>query len=250
MLKRIDVRTLHREVAAKIREMIRKGELVCGQRIIEAEICEQIGVSRTPLREALRMLESEGLVELFPHRGVFIRQPSMAEIQEMFEVMAVLEGTCARLTAEKMTATGWRKIERLHRKLEAHYAEGDRENYISVNNVFHALVQELAGNRVLDEVVANLREKVALYRHQQIYEDRRFDESIGEHREIMKALRHRDPDAAESHMKRHLVRQCKALINLYQPGDRVIMSRPSSTPSSQRSHHGGSTNQKETKKCT
>jgi DNA-binding GntR family transcriptional regulator len=214
-LKRIDVRALHRDVAAKLREMIRKGVLVRGQRIVEADICEQIGVSRTPLREALRMLESEGLVELFPHKGVFIRQPSMNEIQEMFEVMGVLEGTCARLTAEKMTTAGWKKIERLHQKLETHYAEGDREKYISVNNVFHALIQELAGNRVLDEVVAKLREKVALYRHQQIYEDRRFDESIREHRKILEAFRRGDPDEAEKRMKRHLDRQCRALIKLY-----------------------------------
>ena len=186
--------------------MIRKGVLVRGQRIVEAEICEQSGVSRTPLREALRMLESEGLVELYPHRGVHIRQPSMNEIQEIFDVIGVLEGTCARLTAEKMTTAGWRKIERLHRKLETHYAEGDREKYVAVNNVFHALVQELAGNRVLDDIVAMLRGKAALYRHQQIYEDRRFDESIREHREILDALRRRDPDAAESHMKRHLDR--------------------------------------------
>ena len=219
-MKRIDVRALHREVAAKIREMIRKGVFVRGQRIVEADVCEQIGVSRTPLREALRMLESEGLVELFPHKGVFIRQPSMDEIQEMFEVMGVLEGTCARLTAEKMTTAGWQKIERLHRKLETHYAEGDREKYISANNVFHALVQELAGNRVLDEAVAKLREKVALYRHQQIYEDRRFDESIREHREILEAFRRRDPDAAEKRMKRHLDRQCRALINLYDTRDK------------------------------
>jgi DNA-binding GntR family transcriptional regulator len=219
VLKRINIRTLHQDVAGKLREMIRKGVLVRGQRIIEAEICEQIGVSRTPLREALRVLESEGLVELFPHRGVHIRQPSMNEIQEMFEVMGVLEGTCARLTAEKMTPAGWRKIERLHQKLETHYTEDDRDKYVAANNVFHALVQELAGNRVLDDVVAKLREKVALYRHQQIYEDRRFDESIREHREILDALHRRDPDAAESLMKRHLERQCKALINIYSKHD-------------------------------
>jgi DNA-binding GntR family transcriptional regulator len=113
------------------------------------------------------------------------------------------------------------KIERLHRKLETHYAEGDREKYIAVNNVFHALVQELAGNRVLDEVVANLREKVALYRHKQIYEDRRFDESICEHREILDALHRRDSNAAEKRMKRHLDRQCRALINLYETHDKI-----------------------------
>lgn len=219
VVNRIDIRVLHQDVAGKIREMIRKGSLVRGQRIIEAEICEQIGVSRTPLREALRVLESEGLVELFPHRGVHIRQPSMNEIQEMFEVMGVLEGTCARLTAQKMTAAGWRKIERLHRQLETHYAEGNRDKYVAANNVFHALIQELAGNRVLDDVVAKLREKVALYRHQQIYEDQRFDESIREHRDILEALRRRDPDAVEMFMKRHLDRQCNALVKIYDRHD-------------------------------
>jgi DNA-binding GntR family transcriptional regulator len=143
----------------------------------------------------------------------------MNEIQEMFEVMGVLEGTCARLTAEKMTAAEFHRIERLHKKLETHYKEGDREKYIAVNNVFHALIQELAGNRVLDDIVRRLREKVALYRHQQIYEDRRFDESIREHREILDALRQRDPHAAETRMKRHLDRQCKALIHLYETRD-------------------------------
>jgi DNA-binding GntR family transcriptional regulator len=145
----------------------------------------------------------------------------MGEIQEMFEVMGVLEGTCARLTAEKLTVAGWQKIERLHRKLETHYAEGDREKYIAANNVFHALVQELAGNRVLDEIVSKLREKVALYRHQQIYENRRFEESIREHREVLDALRRRDPDAAEKRMKRHLDRQCRALVNLYDTHDKA-----------------------------
>lgn len=216
---RIDIRTLHQDVAGKIREMIRKGALTRGQRIIEAELCEQIGVSRTPLREALRVLESEGLVELFPHRGVHIRQPSMREIEEMFEVMSVLEGTCARLAVKNMTQATWRRIERLHQKLETHYAEGDREKYIAVNNVLHALVQELAGNRVLDDILRRLREKVALYRHQQLYEPRRFDESMREHREILEALRRRDPDAAEDRMKRHLDRQCRALVHLYETRD-------------------------------
>jgi DNA-binding GntR family transcriptional regulator len=180
VVNRIDVHALHQDVAGKLREMIRKGILVRGQRIIEAEICEQIGVSRTPLREALRVLESEGLVELFPHKGVHIRQPSMHEIQEMFDVMGVLEGTCARMAAQKMTSAGWRKIERLHQKLETHYAEGDREKYLAVNNVLHAWIQELAGNRVLDDIVRRLREKVALSHYQQIYESDRFDESVRE----------------------------------------------------------------------
>ena len=215
-MDRIDVRVLHQDVAGKLREMIRKGVLVRGQRIVEAEICAQVGVSRTPLREALRVLESEGLVELIPHKGAHIRKPSMTEIDEMFEVMGVLEGTCARLAAQKMTVAAWGRAERLHQRLEKHAAAGDREKYIVVNNLFHALIQELAGNRVLDDIVSKLRRKIALYRHQQIYEPQRLDESIAEHREILEAFRRRDPQAAEASMKRHLDRQCRALIHIYE----------------------------------
>jgi DNA-binding GntR family transcriptional regulator len=102
------------------------------------------------------------------------------EIQEMLDVMGVLGGTCARMAAQEMTSAGWRKIERQHQKLETHYAEGDREKYLAVNNVSHALIQELAGNRVLDDIVGRLREKVALSHYQQIYESDRFDESVRE----------------------------------------------------------------------
>ncbi len=218
-MNRIDVRVLHQDVAGKLRDMIRKGELVRGQRVIEADICARIGVSRTPLREALRVLETEGLVELIPHKGVHIRQPSMREIQEMFEVMGVLEGTCARLTAREPTDSGLRRLERLHGKLETHYAEGNRDKYIAANHEFHTLVQELAGNLVLDDILRRLRAKVALYRHQQIYEAGRFDCSIQEHREILEAFRRRDPDAAEACMKRHLDMQCKALVHLYERRD-------------------------------
>ncbi len=215
-MERIEVRILHQDVAGKLREMIRKGVLIRGQRIVEADICAEIGVSRTPLREALRVLESEGLVELIPHRGAYIRKPSKTEINEMFEVMGLLESACARLAAQKMNAAAFGRFERLHRRIEKYYAAGDRDKYIAANNQLHAFIQELAGNSVLDDIVGKLRRKVALYRHQQIYAPRRLDESMAEHREILEAFRRRDSAAAEAAMKNHLEQQGKALLRIFQ----------------------------------
>ena len=215
-MHKIRAKTLHQEVADQIRKMIHKGILVKGQKINEKQLCESMGVSRTPVREALRMLKSEGLIELIPHKGAFISQPCIEEINDMFEVMSVLEGTCARLAATKMKEKDFIKIESLHEKLEEHYKKRNHEAYLKSNNVFHFFIQEAAGNKVLNEVINGLRQKVLLYRQRQLYQPERFGQSIREHRDIMDAFRRRDPASAESLMKHHLLMQCKALVGLYQ----------------------------------
>jgi len=202
--------------------MIRTGLLKKGDRIVEKELCREMGISRTPLREALRMLGSEGLIDLIPHKGAYVAQPSMNDVREMFDVMAILEGTCARMVAEKITDGDFKKLERLHAKLEKHWEEKDHEKYMEVNQKYHSLVQELTGNRVLNDVINSLRQKILLYRYRQLYLPDRFEASINEHRELLEAFRRRDPAAAESVMKRHLVNQCDALKSVYEgKGDRT-----------------------------
>lgn len=214
-MHKIRARTLHQEIAAQIQKMIRKGTLVKGQKIDEKTLCESMGVSRTPVREALRLLKSEGLIQLIPHKGAFVSEPCIEEISDMFEVMSVLEGTCARLATTHMKEKDLQKIEALHEELEAHYQKRDYEAYLRKNNVLHVFVQELAGNRVLNDVINGLRQKILLYRQRQLYQPERFDQSIQEHRNLLEAFRRRDPDSAESLMKYHLFMQCKALVGLY-----------------------------------
>jgi len=214
-MQKIHARTLHQEIAAQIRKMIRKGTLVKGQKIDEKSVCESMGVSRTPVREALRLLKSEGLIQLVPHKGAFVSQPCIEEINDMFEVMSVLEGTCARLATTHMKEKDLRKIEALHEELEAHYQNRDYDAYLRKNNVFHVFIQELAGNRVLNDVINGLRQKILLYRQRQLYQPERFDQSIQEHRNLMGAFRMLDPESAESLMKHHLLMQCRALVGLY-----------------------------------
>jgi DNA-binding GntR family transcriptional regulator len=214
-MKRIQVGYLAQKAAKRIREMIRKGALKKGDRILEAPMCQAMGVSRTPLREALRILSSEGLIELIPNRGAYVAQPSIKDIGEMFYVMSILEGTCARVCVEKMDDEGLRRLDDLYRKLEQHCQAEDREKYMAVNHSFHSLVQELAGNSVLSEVIDALRQKILLYRYRQIYQPNRLKESMQEHRLLQRAFRERNPEAAERFMQEHLTRQFNALKSVY-----------------------------------
>jgi len=214
-MQKIHATTLHQEIVSRIRKMIQKGTLVRGQKVNEMDLCESMGVSRTPVREALRQLTSEGLIQLIPHKGAFVSEPCMEEISDLFEVMSVLEGTCARLAAIHMTDKALRRIETLHTDLETHYEDRDHEAYLKVNHDFHVFVQELAGNKVLNDLINGLRQKILLYRQRQLYQPERFDQSIQEHRNLLGAFRTRDPESAESSMKHHLLMQCKALVGLY-----------------------------------
>lgn len=207
----IPVRALPQEVARRIREMIRKGILKEGDKVVEKPLCEAMGVSRTPFREALRLLSSEGLIQLIPNKGARVAQPSMQDIREMFQVMSILEGTCARQCAEKLNEKGLRKLENLYNRLEQHAEERNHEKYMVVNHRYHTLVQELAGNRILSEVINGLRQKILLYRYRQIYLPNRLGESMQEHSDLQEAFRNKAPEAAERLMKEHLIRQCEAL---------------------------------------
>jgi DNA-binding GntR family transcriptional regulator len=207
----IRIESLPQEIAKRLREMIRKGVLKKGDRITEKPLCQDMGVSRTPLREALRLLSSEGLIQLVPNKGAFVAQPSIEEIKEMFWVMSILEGTCARVCAERLTVNGFKKLDTLHVRLERHFEQENHEKYMDVNHSYHTLVQELAGSKILSEVINGFRQKILLYRYRQIYQPNRLEESMHEHRHIHEAFRKRDPEAAERLMKEHLLKQYQAL---------------------------------------
>ena len=215
MVEKIRVKTLHQEVAERIREMIRRGDLVCGQKVDEKALCESMGVSRTPIRESLRILHSEGLIDLIPHKGAYVSTPRIEDVKDMFEVMGMLEGMCARRAAERMGPRDLETLRSLHGKLERHYEHQDRERYLEVNHVLHLFIQELSGSKALQEVSNGLRQKILLYRHRQLYQKNRFDQSIREHRKILAAFEKRDARLAESSVKRHLKNQCSALVDYY-----------------------------------
>jgi len=213
-MKVIEKKTLHEEIANNLRELIMSGQLQEGDKIKEDELCSSMGISKTPLREALRVLSVEGLIKPVPNRGSFVSTPTFEEIREMFDVMSVLEGICARAAAEKMSAKDLKNLEKLHNSLEKNFKRRAQREYIRINNQFHSFVQELAGNRTLNQIVNGLRQKILLYRYQSLNWPERFEQSIQEHRELIEAFRKKDPKKAETLMRRHLKKQCDALEKL------------------------------------
>ena len=213
-MKVIEKKTLHEEIANNLRELIMSGELQEGDKIKEDKLCSSMGISKTPLREALRVLSVEGLIRLVPNRGSFVSTPTFEEIREMFDVMSVLEGVCARAAAEKMGEKDLAALEKLHKKLEENHRRKAQREYIRINNRYHSFVQKLAGNRTLNQIVNGLRQKILLYRYQSLNLPERFAQSIQEHRDLLEAFRNKDPKKAETLMRRHLKKQCEALEKL------------------------------------
>lgn len=203
--------TYHVKVADMLRDLIMTGKLKEGDKINENELCETLGISKTPLREALRVLSVEGLIRLVPHRGSFVTKPTFEEIAEMFDVMSLLEGFCAKEACAKLTPKDFARIEKLHAKLEENFEIRDQEEYIRTNNQYHSLVQKIAGNRTLNQIVNGLRKKILLYRFQSLNLPERFEHSIREHRDLLEAFRQRDQKRAEALMRKHLQNQSQAL---------------------------------------
>jgi DNA-binding GntR family transcriptional regulator len=206
--------SLHDGVAARLRTMVFERELAPGEWIDEKALAEAWQVSRTPLREALKVLAAEGLVELVPHRGCRVVELSDADADALFPVMALLEGRCAHEAALKAGEAELRQLERLHDELERHAAAHDIDGYYRANHEFHSSVQALAANRWLDRVTGDLRQFIRLMRGAQLALPGRIDASINEHRVLIDALRQRDAARAERAMHDHLMAQLAALKKL------------------------------------
>lgn len=203
--------TYHVRVADMLRDFIMTGKLNEGDKINESELCKTLGISKTPLREALRVLSVEGLIRQVPHRGSFVTKPTVEEIAEMFDVMSLLEGFCAREACVKMSPKDFARLEALHAKLEKSFEKRDQEAYIRINNQYHSFLQKIAGNRTLNQIVDGLRKKILLYRFQSLNLANRFEHSIREHRDLLEAFRQRDQTRSETLMKKHLQNQSHAL---------------------------------------
>lgn len=211
---RIVQQVLYLEVADRLRAMIQSRELKAGAWVDEAQLTRQLGVSRTPLREALKVLVAEGLLRLEPRRGCFVNELSARDLNDIFPLMAMLEGRCAYEAASKVTHEDLTRLEPLHEQLEHHARAGDIDQYYAVNAQIHEAIQELADNRWLSDMVESLRKVLSLSRHKSLAYPGRIRESCAEHMAIFAALKARDPDGAEALTRKHLMRQLDALRDL------------------------------------
>jgi len=203
--------SLHDEVAATLREEIFGGVLVPGAFIDEASVCERLQISRTPLREALKVLTAEGLLRHEPRRGCFVAEVTQRDLDEIFPVIALLEGRCAWEAARHASDDDLAALEALHDRLAKHARARRINDYYATNFAIHEAIIMLADNRWLAQVIGDLRKILKLARQQQLHVPGRLEQSLSEHLAVFAALKARDSDGAEAAMRTHLNRQREAL---------------------------------------
>ncbi len=194
-------RALYQEVAELLRQRIFKRELEPGSWIDELKIAEEFGISRTPLREALKVLAAEGLVTMKVRRGAYVTEVSEKDLTDVYHLLSLLESDAAGVVADCATDAQLKELQTLHKELEA--AAGNRDKFFTINERFHMRLLEIAGNRWRDQMVADLRKVMKLNRHNSLLKSGRVRESMLEHRAIMEALAHRDARVAVKKMQEH-----------------------------------------------
>jgi DNA-binding GntR family transcriptional regulator len=194
-------RALYEEVAELLRQRIFSRELAPGSWIDEMKLAEEYGISRTPLREALKVLAAEGLVTMKVRRGAYVTEVSEKDLSDVYHLLSLLESDAAGVVAERASDAQIAELQSLHKQLEA--AAGHREKFFAVNERFHMRLLEIAGNRWRDQMVADLRKVMKLNRHNSLLKSGRVKESMLEHRAIMEALARRDAKAAVRKMQEH-----------------------------------------------
>ena len=184
--------SLHDEVVARLRELVLEGELAPGTRIPEKTLCERFGVSRTPLREALKVLAAEGLLKLLPNRGAEVTRITPGEVEEMFAVMAALESAAGEAACRRIQDAEIAEIRALHARMLAYHRAGDRPAYFELNQQIHRRIVEIAGNSVLAGVYGALAARIRRARYFANLSPERWDEAVHEHQAILEALAARD----------------------------------------------------------
>lgn len=199
-------------IADRLRKMILESELEPESRVQEQQLCDSFGVSRTPLREALKVLANEGLIELLPNRGARVTSIDPIEMVEVFEVMGALEALSGELIVQRATDADIAYLLSLHEQMLSYQREGDRANYFKLNQQTHEILTRLADNRVLLDLEAQLSIKIARARYAANFSDNRWAESAKEHEAIMRALKKRDGDAVSAAMRAHMRKTGEAVI--------------------------------------
>ena len=194
-------RALYTEVAELLRQRIFSRELSPGSWIDELKLAEEYGISRTPLREALKVLATEGLVTMKVRRGAYVTEMSDSDLADVYHLLALLETDAAQIVAMEATEAQLKELQSLHDELEK--AVHDQEQFFHINEAFHMRLLEIANNRWRDQIVVDLRKVMKLNRHNSLLKTGRIEESLIEHRAIMAALAARDAAATVQQMREH-----------------------------------------------
>jgi len=218
--------SLHDEILTRLRDHIVEGNIPDGGRVPERQLCEMLGISRTPLREALKVLASEGLVELLPNRGARVRQLSEHDLGELFDVMGGLEGLAGRLACENITDTEIAEIERLHYEMYGFYLHRDMHGYFRVNQLIHQKIVEASRNAALKSTYANFAGRIRRIRYSANFARKRerWAEAMREHEAILEALRRRAGSELSDILFLHLRKKRTAAVEHLREADQKANS--------------------------
>ena len=197
-------RLLHESAVDRLRDMIVQGALAPGTKLNERELCEQLGISRTPLREALKVLSTEELVELLPNRGAVVATLTERRVREIFAVMGALEALAGELACRHMTARELNEIRALHYQMRAHHARGELAPYFRRNQEIHLAIVKASGNATLAAIYQSLNAHVRRARYMANLSQERWDQAVAEHEQILEALGRRDAAQLQGLLRNHL----------------------------------------------
>ena len=201
-------RPLYEEVAERLRQRIFARELEPGGWIDEIRLAQEYGISRTPMREALKVLAAEGLVTMKVRRGAYVTEVNEKDLSEVYHLLALLESDAASVVASKASAAELKELEHLHQDLVQ--AQNDRERFFAINERFHLRLLELADNRWRMQMVADLRKVMKLNRHQSLLKTGRVQESMTEHQALLDAILDRNSALSSQRMQAHFANGLEA----------------------------------------
>jgi DNA-binding GntR family transcriptional regulator len=208
----ISRRPLHEETVDRLRDLIVQGRLRPGERLNERVLCEQLGISRTPLREAIKLLATEGLVDLLPNRGAIVSHIDPARLAETLHVMGALEGLAGELACRHASAERIARIRALHHKMLIRYERGDLEGYFQYNQAIHLEIVEASGNAILANAYRQLNANVRRARYMANLSSERWSEAVREHEAILAALEARDVDRLKRLLQDHLANKLASVL--------------------------------------
>ena len=216
---RIRYRTppLHLTVLDRLRAMILDGEVASGAHLVESSLCKTLKVSRTPLREAMKVLAMEGLVEFSPHRGTRVTVMTGTEVRELFETIAGLESLAAELATLRMRDEALAELEAMHERMLYHFGRGERQQYFALNSDIHRRIVALADNSVLRETHERLTYRANRGRYLAILSPERWQQAVEEHEAVMAAFRDRNPPQSARVWRTHMIHTGQEVEKLLRP---------------------------------
>ncbi|MBU2954072.1 GntR family transcriptional regulator [Marinobacter sp. F3R08] len=201
---KIQHRVLYQEAADRIRELIELGKLAPGEKISEKTLCEKFGISRTPLREALKVLKSEGLIEIPPNRGARVTLLTTKDVENTYDVMAALEGLSGETACKYINDAEVAHIRELHLKMVEHFHRSELKEYFRANQKIHECIMLASKNDVLMEMYNNLSQRIKQIRYSAQMTDEYWHKAVNDHENMIKALEDRDGERLGNILRSHL----------------------------------------------